>query len=214
MLGVQASAVVKLLVGKIQSAVLHSSSAAMYVVVPPNQVPYGLGRLAKKERDAKVAAHQAMWKAEFDSCDSLSIQKATVLFDQESMYSDDRDLGLELWLILPASADGEDAGIKNVFASSTLVKRKAVPGLVLAMERSSMSNFGQDLQFASSGSTPGDADLERSGACFSDLVLVSVLIACYQRFCLLEHLRQAVVQWTQVPDGDHFGCCEEHKVEQ
>ena len=75
-------------VGKIQSAVLQSSSTAMCVVVPPNQVPYGLGRLPKTDRGAKVAAHQVMWKAEFESLESLSIQKATVLFDQEAIHSD------------------------------------------------------------------------------------------------------------------------------
>ena len=163
----------------------------MYIIVPPNQPVHGVGRVSKHERDQKVLAHQLLWKSEPETMDNAIILRASALFDVETMYSDERDLGIELWVVLPqgppAAETGDDGMAvlqspastqsqgsqstvsqslqsiqsKNVFASSVLVKRKAIPGLVHCMERSKMQNFGKDLSFAQGGATNGDTDLER-----------------------------------------------------
>ena len=180
MLGVVASTVVTSMVTKMASDLSNAPTTAMYIVIPPNQPPHGTGRVSKAERDQKVALHQSLWKTEIDTCQTLHLIKASGLFDVDSMYSEERDLGIEFWIIMQGSVapdDGQESQStqstqsmqstqpsKNLFASSVLVKRKAVPGLVQCMERAKMANFAKDLAFAQSGTTHGDADLERSGA--------------------------------------------------
>ena len=81
------------------------------------------------------------------------------------MYSDERDLGVELWCVgADIPADANDSA-KNVFSASVLLKRKAVPGLLPSFPRSSMLNVGKDLAFANAGNTHGDGDLERFLVC-------------------------------------------------
>ena len=119
-----------------------------------------MGKLSKTEREDKVLAHQAVWKSEIESVTEIKLVKATALFDHESMYSDDRTLGVELWIVLAAAAES------NVFQSSVLLKRKAIPGLVACFPRQSMKNFSKDMSFVTGGKTNGDQDLERTRAEF------------------------------------------------
>ena len=158
MLGSAASSCVKAVVGHMASELQQSCS--LCGCFHPNQVVFGLGKLSKTEREDKVSAHQAAWKSEIESISEIKLLMATALFDHESMYSDDRALGVELWIVLAASAD------MNVFQSSVLLKRKAIPGLVGCFPRQSMKNFAKDMLFVTGGKTNGDQDLERGRAEF------------------------------------------------
>ena len=84
MLGSAASPCVKAVVGHMASELQQSCCLAVYVVVPPNQVAFGLGKLSKAEREDKVSAHQAVWKSEIESIPEIKLLKATALFDHES----------------------------------------------------------------------------------------------------------------------------------
>ena len=81
------------------------------------------------------------------------------------MYSDERDLGVELWCIAGDIPENANASAKSVFSTSVLLKRKAVPGLLPCFPRSSMLNFSKDLAFANAGNTHGDGDLARFLVC-------------------------------------------------
>ena len=83
------------------------------------------------------------------------MHKCTGLYDHDSMYSDERDLGVELWCILAGFSKDANASAKSVFGSSALLRRKAAPGLLPCFPRSSMLNFGRDLALANAGNTHG-----------------------------------------------------------
>lgn len=180
MLGATASSCLKAMVSHMASELQASCNLTIYLVVPPNQVVFGLGRLSKTEREDKVSAHQAAWKSEIESIPDVKLVKATALFDHESMYSDDRPLGVELWIVQAAAAE------QHVFQSSVLLKRRAIPGLMSCFPRQSMKNFAKDMSFVTGGKTNGDQDLERVRAEFIPCGLVGCLscggirlIGCY-----------------------------------
>ena len=174
MLGAAASSNMRAIVAHISSELTSKPATCVYLVFPPNQVEFGSGR-QKSNRDENLAAHQALWKAELDSCMTIKVLNATALFDEQSMYSDDRDLGFQFWIVVAASV-ADDLPKKNVFGSSTLLKRKAVPGLLPTMQRVDMSNFWKDLSFAQGGTTNRDMDAERrqhfSGKGFHSQILM------------------------------------------
>ena len=174
MLGANASTLLRSIVTHIGQEIAQAPALMIYILIPPNQPQHGTGKASKAERERKVEGHIALWQAELQSQDTLHILPAKILFDQETMYSDDRDLGTDIWIIISSSIV-ENIQSGNIFGSSVLLKRKAVPGLVHAMPRSQMANFCKDLSFATAGKTHGDADVERrqwlSGhSFFSDLL--------------------------------------------
>ena len=178
MLGHAASSLIRPMVAHIAQELAQAPSVTMYVMIPPNQTESGAGRVPKSERDRKVAAHLSLWQAEIEAAPGLQALQAKALFDHETMYSDERDLGFDLWLLVSDTV-AENLQAQNVFGSSVLVKRKAIPGLVHCMPRGDMTNFSKDLTFAANAGTHGDADLEKkqwfSGrAFFSDLILAAV----------------------------------------
>ena len=98
MLGTQASGAVKDVIAAVATDLQACPATTMYIIIPPNQVHYGVGRgLQKTETELKVLAHHALWKAELDNTSAIFWCRATVLFSSASMYSDDRDLGFEAW---------------------------------------------------------------------------------------------------------------------
>ena len=65
-----------------------------------------------------------------------------------------------------------------MFGSSVLVKRKAIPDLATAMQRSSMENYLKRHTFASSGDTNRDVDIERRQWFSGQAFLSELLGAC------------------------------------
>ena len=110
-------------------------------------------------------AHQEFWGAEVEAADGICLHKFTGLYDRRSMYSHERDLGVELWCVAADLPEDADASAKSVFSSSVLLKTKAVPGLLPCFPRSSMLNFAKDLAFANAGDAHDDGDLERFLVC-------------------------------------------------
>ena len=134
-------------------------NTSIALIIPPNQAEYGKGKLAKMHREKSVAEHREHWRQELESKQTLNVTCARALFDQESMYSDDRALSFEIWVAMAAVAEDDVAG-KNIFGNSTLVKRKAIPGPVQCLQRSGMANWSKPHSFASNRDTKRDVDLE------------------------------------------------------
>lgn len=179
MLGAQASTLVRNTVAHMSAELASNPEISMCVVLPPNQPEHGQGHGTKNAgkalREESVARHQALWRAELETCESIKAFRCTALFNEQTMYSDERDLGLQVWVVVSATV-ADNLQAKNIFGSSTLLKRKAVPGLLNVMQRVDMLNFWKDLAFAQTGQTNRDADAERrqhySGhAFFYDLLL-------------------------------------------
>eukprot|EP00435_Cladocopium_sp_Y103_P034704 s1605_g9.t1 len=157
MLGAAASSMIKDVVNGMATDLQAFPATTMYVVIPPNQVQFGVGRLPKPERDAKVLEHQLLWKAALEDTNMIFLLKAS-----------------GVWLCLSRSV-ADNMSSKNIFGSSIIVKRKAIPSLATAMGRTDMENFLKRHNFATSGDTNRDIDIERrqwfSGQAFlSELV--------------------------------------------
>ena len=117
-------------------------NTSIALIIPPNQPEYGKGKVNRQAREKSVAQHKENWRQEFESNPVLSINYARALLDQESVYSDERALSFEIWVVTASSVE-DDMGAKKVFGNSTLVKRKAIPGPVQCLTRSSMANWSK-----------------------------------------------------------------------
>lgn len=158
MLGAAASTNMRAIIAHIGAQLASKPATSIYLVFPPNQPEFGSGR--KTNRDELVHTHQSLWKSELENSTSIKLCTAFGLFDEQSMYSDDRDLGFEFWILIDKTV-ADDPVKKNIFGSGTLLKRKAIPGLLPTMQRVDMLNFWKDLSFAQAGTTNRDMDVER-----------------------------------------------------
>ncbi|CAL1141367.1 unnamed protein product [Cladocopium goreaui] len=160
MLGMAASSHLRMAVGHVASELASKAGTCIYVIVPPNQPEYGAGsKSGKRNWHENVAAHCELWKTELEAA-NVKLLTCTALYDESTMYSDERALGFQFWIAVAASVM-ENLPKQNVFGSSTLIKRKAIPGLVSCLHRADMANFWKDLSFSGSGSTNRDLDAER-----------------------------------------------------
>ena len=175
MLGSTCSSYVDKLTDHVATELTGMASRMMYIVIPPNQPELGSGKLTKLAREKNVLQHQEKWKTALETNKTISLHHARAVYDQQSMYSDDRALGFEIWLVVAESVEA-DLQTQNVFGSSVLMKRKALPGLVEVLHRSSMANFTKPHTFAEARDTQRDLDVERKQH-FSGQAFLSQLIS-------------------------------------
>ena len=128
MLDLHGSGQIKSLVTRIASEIRQSPSLTVFLVAPPKQPVFGTGKVSKLVGEQKVLAHQELWRAELEAADGTYLHRCTGLYDHDSMYSDERDLGVELWCVAADIPEDASASAKSVFSTSVLLKRKAVPG--------------------------------------------------------------------------------------
>ena len=215
MLGMAASSHLRMAVGHVASELASKAGTCIYVIVPPNQPEYGAGsKSGKGNWHENVAAHCELWKTELEAA-NVKLLTCTALYDESTMYSDERALGFQFWIAVAASVM-ENIPKQNVFGSSTLIKRKAIPGLVSCLHRADMANFWKDLSFSGSGSTNRDLDAERrqffSGAALYCQLLetlfqgtklkVSNLVFIKDETCYDSELAKAVGQMNAMKVGN------------
>ena len=160
MLGAQASFHTKTLAAHVATQLNSMPSTSAYVIFPPNQPEARVGKVNKREKEKKIQIHRDLWFQELQSNSDLVVWRATGLFNIETMYSDDRDLGFEFWLVVASSVEAELAR-KNVFGASTLFRRKAVTNKLECMPRKDMANFCKLHTCAWARDTNRDLDVER-----------------------------------------------------
>ena len=120
MLGLRGSGQIKSLVTRIASEIRQSPNLTVFLAVPPNQPVFGSGKVSKVVREQKVLAHQELWRAELEAADGIYLHRCTGLCDRDSMYSDERDLGVELWCVAADIPGDANASAKSVFSTSAL----------------------------------------------------------------------------------------------
>ena len=140
MLGLHGSGQIKSLVTHIASEIRQSPRLTVFVVLPPNQPVFGTGKVSKVVREQKVLA------------DGIYLHRCTGLYDHDTMYSDERDLGVELWC----------AGAVQHFCAA---EEKSCARIVAMLSAKLHAQLRKDLAFANAGNTHGDGDLERFLVC-------------------------------------------------
>ncbi|CAK9043069.1 unnamed protein product [Durusdinium trenchii] len=112
---------------------------------------YGKGDSAGDERIASIEDHvNNLWQQLNDPSHRLSVRKVNALWNSETFYSSDRELGFEVWLVLAESTRDVSKSTRsynNVFGNSSLLKRGAFPFLLNAMERKDFQNWKAPLGF-------------------------------------------------------------------
>ena len=81
--------------------------------------------------------------------------KVLGLFNEQTFYSDDRDLSAEWWLVFSSQAKvpGKKNLFNHVFGASSLLKRGALGHLLQAMSRRDFKDWTKPLGFEGAGDT-------------------------------------------------------------
>jgi hypothetical protein len=99
------------------------------------------------------------------------------LINEQTFYSDDRDLKVEWWLVVQASArqKGKKNAFNHIFGASTLFKRGAIGQLLQAMPRRDFKDWTKPSGFEGTGSTHNNVRTEMR-QWFSGSAMYSALI--------------------------------------
>lgn len=99
------------------------------------------------------------------------------LYNEQTFYSDDRDLKVEWWVVVSAQArqKGKKNMFNHVFGASGLFKRGALGQLLQAMPRKEFKDWGKPAGFEGTGSTHNNYRLEMR-QWFSGAPLYSALL--------------------------------------
>ena len=122
----------------------------IHIVVPPCQPMFGKGEAAGDERAESVAQNvDRLWGELANPSNGLCVRKVVGVWDSETFYSHDRDLGFEYWLVVSDScrARAKTGVFNHIFGNSVLMKRGAFPTMMKAMERKDFANWKQPLGF-------------------------------------------------------------------
>jgi len=122
----------------------------MHIVVPPCQPQFGKGEAVGDERAESIVQNiDRLWGDLTNPTNGLCVRKVVGLWDSETFYSHDRDLGFEYWLVVSDSCrvPGKTGVFSHIFGNSVLMKRGAFPTMMKAMERKDFANWKQPLGF-------------------------------------------------------------------
>ena len=122
----------------------------IHIVVPPCQPMFGKGEAVGDERAESVAQNvDRLWGELANPSNGLCVRKVVGVWDSETFYSHDRDLGFEYWLVVSDScrARAKTGVFNHIFGNSVLMKRGAFPAMMKAMERKDFANWKQPLGF-------------------------------------------------------------------
>ena len=129
----------------------ENPKTTIHIVIPPCQPVYGKGDTVGDARAASVEEHvNNLWQQLNNPSHHLSVRKVNALWNAETFYSSDRELGFEVWIALAESTKDVSKGTRSynhVFGNSGLVKRGAYPYLLNAMERKDFQNWKAPLGF-------------------------------------------------------------------
>ncbi|CAK9102316.1 unnamed protein product, partial [Durusdinium trenchii] len=149
--GARASKLIPAVASTIAVSCSENPKTVIHVVIPPCQPVYGKGDSAGDERIASIEDHvNNLWQQLNDPSHRLSVRKVNALWNSETFYSSDRELGFEVWLVLAESTRDVSKSTRsynNVFGNSSLLKRGAFPFLLNAMERKDFQNWKAPLGF-------------------------------------------------------------------
>jgi hypothetical protein len=105
------------------------------------------------------------------------------IFNEQTFYSDDRDLTVTFWLCISSKA--KQAGKKNlfnhVFGASGMIKRGALSQLLQAMPRKDFKDWGKALGFEGSGLTHNNLHKEMKQWFSGQVLYVTLLQALLSR---------------------------------
>ena len=146
----RASRIVKEVVPIIAQTCSSDPKMVIHIVVPPCQPMFGKGEAVGDERAESIAQNVDRLCMELTNpSNGLCVRKVVGLWDADTFYSHDRDLGFEYWLVVSDScrAKAKTGVFNHIFGNSVLMKRGAFPTMMKAMERRDFANWKQPLGF-------------------------------------------------------------------
>ena len=148
--GLRASRIVKEVVPIIAQTCSSDPKMVIHIVVPPCQPMFGKGEAVGDERAESIAQNVDRLCMELTNpSNGFCVRKVFGLWDADTFYSHDRDLGFEYWLVVSDScrAKAKTGVFNHIFGNSVLMKRGAFPTMMKAMERRDFANWKQPLGF-------------------------------------------------------------------
>ena len=148
--GLRASRIVSQVVPIIAQTCSSDPKMVIHIVVPPCLPMFGKGEAVGEERAESIAQNvDRLWGELTNPQNGLCVRKVVGLWDSDTFYSHDRDLGFEYWLVVSDScrARAKTGVFNHIFGNSVLMKRGAFPTMMKAMERKDFANWKQPLGF-------------------------------------------------------------------
>lgn len=118
------------------------------------------------------------------------------MFNEQTFYSDDRDLNFECWLVLAESqkVKGKKGMFDHVCGASPLFKRSALNELLQAMSRKDFKDWTKPLGFEGAGSTHNNYRLEMRQWFSGSPLYLAILTSLTQRVSKREQPRKGGAQ--------------------
>ena len=99
--GLRASRIMSQVVPIIAQTCSSDPKMVIHIVVPPCQPMFGKGEAMRDERAASIAQNiDRLWGELANPHNGLCVRKVVGLWDSDTFYSHDRDLGFEYWLVV------------------------------------------------------------------------------------------------------------------